>query len=127
MLFESQQFDARLLKPATWSNHVFRHCDFSGISSEGGDIDSVFIHCTIEHCDWYWGLFNGTICMGVTFKGCTFRGTAFSGCKFVECHFIDCQFVKDNLSADCSFDDITWYGCTQANCPGPEGEFRSKH
>jgi uncharacterized protein YjbI with pentapeptide repeats len=127
MLFETQQFEGRLKKPASWSDHVFRYCEFSRISTEGGDIDSVFMECKIENCEWYWGLFNSTICVGVRFEGCTFRGTAFSGCKFIECEFTDCKFIKDNLNSECSFDDNTWYGCTQTQCPGLEQEFRSKH
>jgi uncharacterized protein YjbI with pentapeptide repeats len=126
MLFESQQLDTRLQKPGSWSEHVFRYCEFSGISTEGGDVDSVFIQCTIENCEWYWGLFNGTICIDVTFTGCTFRGTGFAGCKFVECRFIDCKFLKDNLNADCSFNENVWYGCVQQRCAGLESEFRSK-
>lgn len=90
MLFETQQFDTRLQKPATWSDHFFRHCEFSEISTEGGDVDSVFI-----------------------------------GCKIVECHFIDCTFTRDNLNANCSFVDNSWYGCTQSNCLGLEHAFRS--
>ena len=126
MLFESEVFDTRFEKPASWSDHVFRYCEFSNIDTKGGDVDSVFIGCRIENCEWYWGLFNGALFLNVTFKGCVFRGTAFAGSKFIECDFIDCRFIKDNLNADCSFDDIAWYGCTQRNCPGLEQEFRSR-
>jgi uncharacterized protein YjbI with pentapeptide repeats len=126
MLFESQQFDHRLTKPVSWSGHVFRYCDFTNISTEGRDVDSVFVGCTIENCEWYWGLFNLAIFIDVKFKGCTFRGTSFSGCKFIECEFLGCSFIKDNLSAECSFKDISWYGCTQKSCGVLEREFRSR-
>ena len=124
MLFETRQFDKVFEKPACWSGHVFRYCEFSNISTDGGDMDSVLIECTIENCEWYWGLFNLAVFVKVTFRACTFRGTAFSGSKFIECEFIDCEFIKDNLNADCSFDDIAWYACTQMNCTGLQGEFR---
>jgi uncharacterized protein YjbI with pentapeptide repeats len=125
MLFESQQFDTRFKKPVAWSDHIFRYCDFANIAVEGGDVDSVFIGCTIEKCEWYWGLFNGAVFVNVTFRDCTFRGTAFSGSKFVECKFSDCHFIKDNLGSDCSFDDVAWYKCVQENCGLLAGEFRN--
>jgi uncharacterized protein YjbI with pentapeptide repeats len=126
MLFESEQFETRFEKPAGWSDNVFRYCDFSNIATEGGDVDSIFVGCTIEHCDWYWGLFNLAVFVQVKFKNCTFRGTGFSGSKFVECEFTNCEFIKDNLNSECSFEDIAWYGCTQNNCGALEREFRSR-
>ncbi|WP_082814482.1 pentapeptide repeat-containing protein [Collimonas fungivorans] len=127
MLFETERFESRLTKPASWEDCVFRYCNFADIDSEGGSIDSIFVGCTFENCEWYWGIFNLAILVQVKFKGCTFRGTAFSGSKFVECEFIDCEFTKDNLNGDCSFDDVAWYKCKQNNCKGLEGEFRNKH
>lgn len=126
MLFESQQFDTRLKKPVGWSDNVFRYCDFVHINTEGGDVDSVFLNCTFQNCEWYWGLFNLAVLVQVKFTNCTFRGTAFSGSKFVECEFVDCEFTLDNLNGECSFDDVTWYGCVQSNCKGLEQEFRTK-
>lgn len=125
MLFESEQFQGCITKPASWSDHVFRYTEFTGIHTEGGDVDSVFVSCKIEYCEWYWGLFNGAILVGVDFNNCTFRGTAFSGSKFVDCNFNNCKFLKDNLDASCSFDDVVWYGCTQNNCIGLDQEFRN--
>lgn len=126
MLFESEQFQGRLAKPAGWSDHVFRYSEFTGINTEGGDVDSVFVSCKIENCEWYWGLFNLAIFVQVDFNDCTFRGTAFSGSKFVDCNFNNCEFLKDNLGASCSFDDVVWYGCTQNNCKGLDQEFCNK-
>ncbi len=126
MLIENQEFEAKLRKPVRWSDHVFRYCQFSGIKTDGGDVDSVFIACTFQRCEWYWGLFNCALFVNVKFENCTFRGTGFAGSKFVECEFIDCIFVEDNLNSPCSFDDIAWYGCTQIRCPGLEGEFRNR-
>lgn len=108
MLFKSQQFEDGLEEPAGWSDHVFHYCDFSGISTEGGEVDSVFVGCKIENCDWYWTLFNLAIFVSVDFNGCTFRGTSFSGTKFVECDFNNCKFIKDNLDGECSFNDVAW-------------------
>ncbi|HEX7643531.1 MAG TPA: pentapeptide repeat-containing protein [Burkholderiaceae bacterium] len=126
MLFEAEEFQTRLSKPAGWTDHFFRYCNFKHISSEGGDIDSVFIGCTLEDCEWYWGLFNGAVLVNVKFKSCTFRGTSFAGSKFVECEFHDCVFTKDNLNGDCSFNGVKWYNCIQKNCRGLEEEFRNK-
>jgi len=126
MLFESETFDAHFEEPASWSDHVFRYCEFSNIRTEGGEVDSVFIGCRIENCEWYWGLFNLALFVNVTFKGCVFRGTGFSGSKFIECAFIDCRFIKDNLNTNCYFDGNAWYGCAQSDCPGLEHEFHNK-
>src|ERR1051326_976880 len=66
---------------------VFRYCEFSSYSVEGGHIDAVFIGCSFTHLDWYWGLFNCCLFVECTFQGCTFRGTSFPDCRFVECKF----------------------------------------
>lgn len=126
MLIEAQRFEIKLDKPATWSDSVFRYCDFVGINSEGGDFGTIFVGCTFENCEWYWGIFTCAILVNVKFIGCKFRGTAFSGAKFVECSFIDCEFTADNLQAKCSFNDVAWYKCTQQNCIGIKEEFRSR-
>jgi len=126
MLFESETFQGRLIKPEAWSGHVFRYSEFANISTEGGDVDSVFVACKIEKCEWYWGIFNLAIFVQVDFNECTFRGTAFSGARFVDCNFNKCSFLKDNLDADCSFNDVVWYGCRQHDCIGLEAEFRNR-
>lgn len=118
MLFESQEFEARFVKPARWQDHVFQYCTFKNFDTEGGDVDSIFVACRFDDCEWYWGLFNCAVFVQVTFTNCTFRGTAFGGCKFVECEFIGCKFVKDNLDAECSFNGNAWYGCSQEGCSG---------
>jgi uncharacterized protein YjbI with pentapeptide repeats len=125
MLFQSEQFKGCLTDPASWSDHVFRYSAFAGISTEGAEIDSAFLSCKIDNCEWYWGLFNLAIFVEVTFEGCTFRGASFAGCKFIECKFSNCQFLKDNLGGDCSFDDVVWYGCSQTNCTGLPEEVQS--
>lgn len=126
MLFESEQFESCLQEPAGWSNNVFRYCEFSGISSDGGEIDSVFVGCTIRNCEWYWGLFNQAIFVRVDFVECSFLGSGFAGVRFVECNFLDCNFRKDNLDGDCYFDDVAWYGCTQNDCTGLSHELGNK-
>lgn len=126
MLFQSAQFQGRLTNPASWSDNVFRYSEFTGISTEGGEVDSVFVSCKFAKCEWYWGLFNLAIFVEVDFNGCTFRGTSFDGSKFIDCNFTNCEFVKDNLGADCSFNDVVWYGCSQSNCTGLDREFRGK-
>jgi uncharacterized protein YjbI with pentapeptide repeats len=126
MLFESEKFEARLPASDVKSEHVFKYCDFTGINTEGGIFDAIFVGCDFDECEWYWGLFTCAIFVQVTFKACTFRGTSFSSCKFVECEFIDCAFARDNLNAECTFDDVAWYKCKQQNCIGLEQEFRNK-
>jgi uncharacterized protein YjbI with pentapeptide repeats len=126
MLFEFETFDTRLKKPASWSDSVFRYCDFVNISDEGAIISAVFIGCTFENCDWYWANFNCAILVQVKFNNCKFRGTVFSGSKFVECELIDCEFTADNLQGECSFDGIGWYKSRQENCKGLEGKFQKK-
>lgn len=123
MLFKSQQFKGVLEEPAGWSDHVFHYCDFSEISADGGEVDSVFVGCKFENCDWYWTLFNLAIFVSVDFSGCTFRGTSFSSSKFVECNFDNCKFIKDNLDGECSFNDTAWYKCTRNNSPGLTQDF----
>lgn len=48
MLFENQDFETKLSKPACWSESFFRLCDFRQIDTEGGDFDSVFVSCTFD-------------------------------------------------------------------------------
>lgn len=123
MLFESEQFDRRLVKLASWSDQFYRYCEFRKFDTSGGNIDSVFIGCTFEDCEWYWGLFNLAIFVQVKFTGCTFRGTGFAGSKFIECEFIDCVFARDNLNGECYFEEVAWYKCKQTNCTGLEHQF----
>ncbi|HEX8614399.1 MAG TPA: pentapeptide repeat-containing protein [Telluria sp.] len=126
MLFERERFEKKLPKPAGWLEHVYRYCEFVDMDIQGDPVDSVFVSCSIEHCSWYWGMFCCALFVNVHFVGCTFRGTSFNSGKFVDCDFVDCVFTEDNLGRECSFDDTSWYGCTQTRCPGLEGEFRSK-
>ncbi len=126
MHFEAEQFQTRLVKPADWSDNFFRFCDFRQMDLEGEHVDSVFVGCTFEECEWYGGLFNQTILVNIKFKNCRFRGTSFRGSKFVECEFHECEFTEDNLGGDCVFDDVKWYNCIQKNCRGLEEEFRNK-
>jgi uncharacterized protein YjbI with pentapeptide repeats len=125
MLFQSEQFEGSLTDPASWSDHVFRYSEFTGISTEGGEVDSVFVSCKIENCEWYWTLFNLATFVEVSFEGCTFRGTSFADSKFIDCNFSNCRFLKDNLGGDCSFEGVVWYGCSQSNCTGLDRQFQS--
>lgn len=126
MLFENETFEGRLKNPVNWTDNFFRYCKFANVESEGGSIESVFIGCTFNNCEWYWGLFNQAVLVQVKFEGCKFRGTSFSGCKFVECQFLNCEFTVDNLNGECSFNDVAWYKCRQSNCVGLAEEFRNK-
>jgi uncharacterized protein YjbI with pentapeptide repeats len=118
MQIDSQVFGRKLPKGTGWEENCFRYCTFVDLDEEGGGTDSAFIACEFASCEWYWGLFNLAVFVGVTFTGCTFRGTSFSGCKFVECVFVGCKFTRDNLDGHCSFDDTRWYACSQKDTQG---------
>ncbi len=123
MQINSQAFDRKVSAATGWEENYFWYCTFAGLDEEGGSIESVFLSCEFARCQWYWGMFNLAVFVGVRFTDCTFRGTSFSGCKFVECDFIRCHFTKDNLGGNCSFDDSRWYSCTQTDTRGIEHVF----
>ncbi len=126
MHFEAEQFETRLESRDDWSDNVFQFCQFRHMDLEGALVDSIFVGCTFEECEWYCSLFTCAVLVNVKFEKCKFRGTSFGSCKFVECEFHDCEFIKDNLNGDCSFNDVQWYNCIQKNCRGLEEEFRNK-
>jgi uncharacterized protein YjbI with pentapeptide repeats len=126
MLFESQQFDSSSTDGLSRARGVYRYCDFSNITTEGGDVDGVFIGCTLTNCEWYWGLFVCAVFVNVKFINCTFYGTSFSGSKFVDCEFTNCKFLKDNLGGNCEFNDVAWYACSQFESIGLEHEFKNQ-
>jgi uncharacterized protein YjbI with pentapeptide repeats len=100
------------------NDEIFRWCRFETVRLEGGESDGVFLSCTFQGFDWYWGIFNLALFVGCKFERCTFRGTAFSGCRFVECSFTECRFLADNLGGACSASDTNLYGCTSTDCVG---------
>lgn len=100
------------------SDEIFRYCTFESASIDGGGSDGVFLSCTFQDLDWYWGLFNMALFVGCKFERCTFRGASFSGCRFVECSFSDCRFLPDNVGGLCTATDTNVYGCTFQNCEG---------
>lgn len=110
--------DTENLRSVDWEADCFKYCEFVGIAPEGGHITADFTDCTFQDVDWYWGLFNIVNFCGCRFVDCTFRGTSFSGCRFVECELLDCRFTKDNLNAECSFDETTAYGCHVSHTEG---------
>ena len=118
MQIDSQVFERKLPPNTGWEENCFRYCTFLGLEEEGGGIDSAFIACEFKQCEWYWGLFNLAVFVGVKFTGCTFRGSSFMDCKFVECEFIRCKFTEDNLGGGCSFADNRWYACSQTDTEG---------
>jgi uncharacterized protein YjbI with pentapeptide repeats len=102
MLFERTEYREQEAVAEVLEKNVFRHCQFSGFSFEGGHIDAAFLGCTFTRLDWYWGVFKECLFVESRFVKCIFRGTAFPGCKFVECQFIDCEFVEDDQGKACS-------------------------
>lgn len=100
------------------SDEVFRYCHFESAALEGGDSDGVFLSCTFQEFEWYWGIFNLALFVDCKFERCTFRGTSFAGCRLVECEFKNCRFVPDNLGALCAATDTNVYGCSSLNCEG---------
>ncbi len=99
-------------------DEVFRYCHFESARLEGGDSDGVFLSCTFQDFEWYWGIFNMALFVDCKFERCTFRGTSFAGCRLVDCSFNDCRFLPDNLGAACSSSDTGIYGCAAENCVG---------
>jgi uncharacterized protein YjbI with pentapeptide repeats len=127
MQIDSTTYDGSIGKNSSWSeDNVFRYCLFARIVAEGAHIDSCFLECEFEKCDWYWGLFNVALFVNAKFKNCTFRGCSFADCKFVECKFENCEFTVDNLDKGCSFEGSRWYACQQHNCKGIEGAFKNE-
>jgi uncharacterized protein YjbI with pentapeptide repeats len=112
--------DTELPSQVGWEDNCFCYCAFAGLHEDGGSIDSVFLNCEFARCEWYWGLFNLAIFVGVKFTDCTFRGTSFADCRFVECEFARCHFTTDTLGGNCSFEGSRWYSCTQIGTQGME-------
>jgi len=104
---------------------VFRYCTFSTFEIAGQHICAVFIGCTFQDLDWYWGLFNSCLFVESEFHSSVFRGTLFPNTKFVDCEFAYCRFVKDNLNGDCSAEQAKWYGCTFQECEGIDALIQS--
>ena len=100
------------------NDEIFRFCHFESAALEGGDSDGVFLSCTFQDFEWYWGLFNLAVFVGCKFERCTFLGTSFSSCRLVECSFTECHFLPDNLGGLCSAPETNVYGCSSANCEG---------
>jgi uncharacterized protein YjbI with pentapeptide repeats len=100
------------------SNEIFRYCHFESAELEGGESDGVFLNCTFQDLEWYWGLFNLALFVECKFERCTFRGTSFTGCRFVECSFDECRFLPDNLGGLCSASETNVYASTAENCEG---------
>ncbi|MFZ6658229.1 pentapeptide repeat-containing protein [Undibacterium sp. TJN19] len=118
MLLENQSFAFKLKNSVSLNEHVFRYCEFADIQFEGESVTSAFLGSSFIGCGWYWGVFNTTILIDVKFLNCTFCGTAFSGARFINCKFENCKFLKDNLDAECRFDEVGWFACSQENCTG---------
>ena len=101
-------------------DNVFRYCEFSNFSVEGGHVDGAFVGCTFAGLDWYWGLFNCCLFVQARFTKCIFRGASFPDCRFVDCEFVECQFLEDNLGKVCSAKGARVYGSTARRCEGAE-------
>ena len=117
-LHESIDLAGEAELPKGWEDDVFRYCTFTAIDVEGKAFEGILSHCTLSDSSFYWGLFNTTQFVNVTFRRCVFRGSAFSGCVFARCRFEDCRFVKDNLEASCRFTECSWYDCEQTGGEG---------
>jgi uncharacterized protein YjbI with pentapeptide repeats len=121
MLIERTEYRDREVVAKVLGTDVFRYCQFSGFSFEGGHASTAFLGCAFTGLDWYWGRFNECLFAECRFIKCVFRGTAFPGCKFVECHFVDCEFAADDQGNPCSADGARVYAVTNKACRG--GEF----
>ena len=121
MLIERAEYRDQAAAAGVLEGNVFRYCQFSGFSIEGGHIDAVFLGCAFSGLDWYWGRFKECLFVETRFIKCVFRGTAFPGCKFVECQFVDCEFALDDAGKHCSADGAHVYGVVDKGSRG--GEF----
>jgi uncharacterized protein YjbI with pentapeptide repeats len=103
---------------------VLRYCTLKNFSLDGKNVDSVFLSCSLEDLNWYWGLFNCCLFVDTKFIDCVFRGSNFADCRFLNCEFSDCRFDEDNFHSPCSFDGTQWFGGKAARCKGlPEYAF----
>jgi|SRR5688572_11947882 len=126
MLIEHATYgDAATASKVLDNDNVFRYCEFSGYSIEGGHIDGAFVGCKFHGLEWYWGLFNCCVFVDCKFTQSVFRGTSFSDCRFVDCEFLECQFLEDNLSRSCSAEGARVYGGKAERCKGAEFLFSS--
>ena len=123
MQVSSKVYEGSVGNNTEWSEMSFRYCEFKDVTTEGAHVDSEFVRCKFADCDFYWGLFNLAVFIGVKFENCKFRGCSFADCIFVECEFRHCDFVFDNLGGNCSFDGTRWYGCKQYESIGIESTF----
>ena len=118
MIFESIKFETEMPRSEEWPDNVFQYCNFKKISTDTSEMLGVFVGCKFEECDWYWTLFNLPIFVNVKFIKCTFRGVSFAGVRFIDCEFEGCVFTHDNLGGECSFLEISWYGCSDVGSTG---------
>jgi uncharacterized protein YjbI with pentapeptide repeats len=118
MLIERAEYRDQAAAAEVLEGHVFRYCQFTGFSIEGGHIDAVFIGCTFSGLDWYWGKFKECLFVETRFMKCVFRGTDFPGCKFVECQFVNCEFAADDQGKRCSADGARVYASVNKGSRG---------
>lgn len=121
---QSLVIDGQNVAEVNWEQDCYKYCEFVGISLEGQHITADFINCTFKDIDCYWGIFNIVSFIECKFENGIFRGTSFPDCKFVECELDRCQFIKDNLDADCTFENAVAYNCKLLNCTGFAAEMR---
>lgn len=121
MLIEHAAYgDSATVSKVLNADNVFRYCEFSSFSVEGGHVDGDFFGCRFESLGWYWGLFNCCVFVDCKFVRCVFRGSSFPDCRFVDCELVECEFLKDNLGGSCSAERARVYGGTAKGCKGAE-------
>jgi uncharacterized protein YjbI with pentapeptide repeats len=126
-LHESTDYAGESELPKGWEEDVFRYCTFSDVHVEGKAFGGILSCCTLTDSSWYWGLFNTTTFVEVTFRNCVFRGSGFGECLFAKCSFEGCRFIKDNLNGGCWFSDCSWFNCEQTSCEGLPLQLVPKH
>ena len=114
----SLEISSENVESVDWEEDCYKFCEFTGFTKDGGHISSDFTCCTFKDIEWYWGIFNIVNFIECKFINCTFKGTAFPDCKFVECEITNSKFEKDNLNANCDFENSSAYNCKIKNSIG---------
>ena len=94
-------------------------CAFIGITQEGADLShSVFVDCTFQDCDLYWGHAFEVVFIKCTFTRCDLRlacdNTLFAGCSFTQC-----EVGPNQLGGTTEWERCTVVDCTVDGPPLP--------
>ena len=89
---------------------VFYKCTFENIESEGSDISSLFIDCTLTKVQWYSAWAHGVKFINCIFKDCDLRGD-FHQSVFLKCTFEDCNTSEDSFGNPTEWNEAQAVDC----------------